>query len=396
METRSHLPSIRPSAADYADHHAYNVHPSQPPHSSEVFQGAPHPASPPSTNHQRYSHPRSPFSTSPAPVPPALYQQLPPTRYASPPPSLPSPSTRATALPPLSYGPTNYNSHSNVLNHSRYQAIGRDGNKFDANSYGTNCSTLHDSPSLNPSPPPGPALIRILPRAPHPTACFRKACETCKTDHDGSFGAGRFCSSRCARTVGGLAHRKKRLAERGISTQGHPPSSIAKPAPRGRPSVTAVTAASASAPSVAGDPIPSCSSMPRPHPLPHRAHEHENNMALSLQNTQEQRHHMPAHPGRGQYVRPQIAVPPAIGGAPSVYEPIPYTRKYFPAASANDVNSSIASSVTAAPVAGVLPSSPITPTASETSRGNSSNMALSALLNPSTWGWEPEYFYEGD
>lgn len=41
-------------------------------------------------------------------------------------------------------------------------------------------------------------------------------CEICTKEHDGTFGAGRFCSSRCARTVGGIAHKKKRLRERGI------------------------------------------------------------------------------------------------------------------------------------------------------------------------------------
>lgn len=61
-----------------------------------------------------------------------------------------------------------------------------------------------------------PGFIRILPRTASLPNRFRKACETCGAEHDGTFGAGRFCSSRCARTVGGLAHRKKRLAERGM------------------------------------------------------------------------------------------------------------------------------------------------------------------------------------
>lgn len=56
--------------------------------------------------------------------------------------------------------------------------------------------------------------IPILPRTVSPSAQYKKRCETCSTEHDGSFGAGRFCSSRCARTVGGLAHRKKRMQER--------------------------------------------------------------------------------------------------------------------------------------------------------------------------------------
>lgn len=56
--------------------------------------------------------------------------------------------------------------------------------------------------------------IPILPRTAAASALYKKRCETCATTHDGSFGAGRFCSSRCARTVGGLAHRKKRMMER--------------------------------------------------------------------------------------------------------------------------------------------------------------------------------------
>lgn len=61
-----------------------------------------------------------------------------------------------------------------------------------------------------------PGFIRILPRTVSLSNRYRKDCETCGAEHDGTFGAGRFCSSRCARTVGGLAHRKKRLAERGM------------------------------------------------------------------------------------------------------------------------------------------------------------------------------------
>lgn len=56
--------------------------------------------------------------------------------------------------------------------------------------------------------------IRILPRTTASSSLYKKRCETCTATHDGSFGAGRFCSSRCARTVGGLAHRKKRMMER--------------------------------------------------------------------------------------------------------------------------------------------------------------------------------------
>lgn len=69
-------------------------------------------------------------------------------------------------------------------------------------------------PPLTLPPAPVQGLIRILPRR-GAGMRFQRPCETCATPHDGTFGAGRFCSSRCARTVGGLAHRRKRLAERG-------------------------------------------------------------------------------------------------------------------------------------------------------------------------------------
>lgn len=71
------------------------------------------------------------------------------------------------------------------------------------------------SPVLEPLQfPDAQGYIPILPRTVSPSAQYKKRCETCSTEHDGSFGAGRFCSSRCARTVGGLAHRKKRMQER--------------------------------------------------------------------------------------------------------------------------------------------------------------------------------------
>lgn len=68
------------------------------------------------------------------------------------------------------------------------------------------------------SAPPG--YTRILPRTSSREGAYvyHKRCETCSTAHDGSFGAGRFCSSRCARTVGGLANRKRRLMERSLTT----------------------------------------------------------------------------------------------------------------------------------------------------------------------------------
>jgi uncharacterized membrane protein YgcG len=39
-----------------------------------------------------------------------------------------------------------------------------------------------------------------------------QACEYCKMPHSGSFGSGRFCSSKCARTVGGLSRRRNYAA----------------------------------------------------------------------------------------------------------------------------------------------------------------------------------------
>lgn len=36
----------------------------------------------------------------------------------------------------------------------------------------------------------------------------KRACEHCKMPHSGAFGSGRFCSSKCARTVGGLSRRR--------------------------------------------------------------------------------------------------------------------------------------------------------------------------------------------
>lgn len=52
----------------------------------------------------------------------------------------------------------------------------------------------------------------------------------CGKAHDATFGAGRFCSSKCARTVGGLAHRRKRALER-AAQQLPSAQSIQPPAP---------------------------------------------------------------------------------------------------------------------------------------------------------------------
>lgn len=39
---------------------------------------------------------------------------------------------------------------------------------------------------------------------------WEKFCEICGVGHDGTYGSGRFCTSRCARTMGGLARMKKK------------------------------------------------------------------------------------------------------------------------------------------------------------------------------------------
>lgn len=72
--------------------------------------------------------------------------------------------------------------------------------------------------------PPAP----ILPRASNAASPGSKKCEMCGRGHDATFGAGRFCSSKCARTVGGLAHRRKRALERAAQ---YPPSVFASAPP---------------------------------------------------------------------------------------------------------------------------------------------------------------------
>ncbi len=81
---------------------------------------------------------------------------------------------------------------------------------------------LVQSSSIDPS---AAGFIRILPRENAHGNVLQKRCETCGTSHDGSFGAGRFCSSRCARTVGGLAHRRKRQLERSQGARSYSHSS---------------------------------------------------------------------------------------------------------------------------------------------------------------------------
>ncbi len=52
-------------------------------------------------------------------------------------------------------------------------------------------------------------IVWILPRGDDVHFEYVKRCESCPRLHDGNYGSGRFCSSRCARRVGGLA--KKRM-----------------------------------------------------------------------------------------------------------------------------------------------------------------------------------------
>eukprot|EP00871_Galdieria_phlegrea_P003417 jgi/Galph1/4076/GphlegSOOS_G2742.1 len=49
-----------------------------------------------------------------------------------------------------------------------------------------------------------------------PYVILLKPCETCGELHNGTFASGRFCSSKCARTVGGLARKKQRLQSKAV------------------------------------------------------------------------------------------------------------------------------------------------------------------------------------
>lgn len=42
----------------------------------------------------------------------------------------------------------------------------------------------------------------------------RPSCEACKKKHNGTYGSGRFCSSSCARSVGGRTHQRNNEAAR--------------------------------------------------------------------------------------------------------------------------------------------------------------------------------------
>lgn len=60
-------------------------------------------------------------------------------------------------------------------------------------------------------------IVWILPRADGVTFEYVKRCESCPQLHDGSYGSGRFCSSRCARRVGGLAKKRMWDLKHGLS-----------------------------------------------------------------------------------------------------------------------------------------------------------------------------------
>lgn len=166
-----------------------------------------------------------PPSASFLPFPSLALSHLPsPTSYVTASPSTsPSPTPRRAILSPpetmharsLSVGQSARLNNSAPLSSSRVLSIPRSSEPYSAPNTGppTKISQICTAPEpVQFSDPQG--YIPILPRTISPSAHYKKRCETCATEHDGSFGAGRFCSSRCARTVGGLAHRRKRMQER--------------------------------------------------------------------------------------------------------------------------------------------------------------------------------------
>lgn len=60
-------------------------------------------------------------------------------------------------------------------------------------------------------------IVWILPRANDVDFEYVKRCESCPRLHDGQYGSGRFCSSRCARRVGGLAKKRMWDLTHGVS-----------------------------------------------------------------------------------------------------------------------------------------------------------------------------------
>lgn len=67
--------------------------------------------------------------------------------------------------------------------------------------------------------------------APQPVIVNMPICEICKRLHDGSYATGRHCSSTCARTVGGLAHKKRCEQKRQYGNHGPPLSPVSPPVP---------------------------------------------------------------------------------------------------------------------------------------------------------------------
>lgn len=61
-------------------------------------------------------------------------------------------------------------------------------------------------------------IVWILPRANEVQIEYVKRCESCPRLHHGQYGSGRFCSSRCARRVGGLAKKRMWDLTHGISS----------------------------------------------------------------------------------------------------------------------------------------------------------------------------------
>lgn len=132
--------------------------------------------------------------------------------------SSPSPSTLSPARPPnsahatISIAATLYSTSTTTTTTA---ASLRQGAQINPHRFPSLSSSLPYAPLESLTMSPGlHAPVPILPRAGLAARPGSRACELCGRPHDATFGAGRFCSSRCARTVGGLAHRRKREAER--------------------------------------------------------------------------------------------------------------------------------------------------------------------------------------
>lgn len=67
------------------------------------------------------------------------------------------------------------------------------------------------------------SFVRIAPRGNLPQ--FK--CEVCRRSHDASYGSGRFCSSKCARAMGGKATKRNRLMREAAEKQKSQKSTVA-------------------------------------------------------------------------------------------------------------------------------------------------------------------------